>query len=254
MDLLRELLSLPISAGATQQSGRPAKAFDAWVAHELRRAGFPSDAVWPRMRRPRVLPEDLAPLESSIEVLRTELSKFESAGERLKPPSLRRAIRGVDGKLPGAKEAYILGDFYSKQVDVAVSSWRRGPDVIISTKTMFSPYRKNLKSRHEEAVGEVSSLRSRHPMATMGYAYHHLAVFPTRPRKRTPTRSLGLRRGSDRLGLSLDPSWRVPGSRGGSRCGTAGRKQRPPRCVHADRILNERPLLRGKGARCRGRY
>lgn len=52
-----------------------------------------------------------------------------------------------------------------------MSSWRRGPDLLISTKTMFSAYRKNLKNRHEEAVGEVSSLRRRHPMAAMGYAY-----------------------------------------------------------------------------------
>lgn len=36
---------------------------------------------------------------------------------------------------------------------------------------MFSSYRKNLKNRHEEAVGEATSLRARHPMATIGYAY-----------------------------------------------------------------------------------
>lgn len=80
-------------------------------------------------------------------------------------------MRALEGELPGTAEAYILGDFYSKQIDVAISSWRRGPDVLISTKTMFSSYRKNLKNRHEEAVGEVNSLRARHPMASMGYAY-----------------------------------------------------------------------------------
>ena len=67
--------------------------------------------------------------------------------------------------------SYILGDFYAKQIDVGMSSWQRGPDLLISTKTMFLSYGKNLKNRHEEAVGEVSSLRRRHPMATMGYAY-----------------------------------------------------------------------------------
>jgi hypothetical protein len=36
---------------------------------------------------------------------------------------------------------------------------------------MFSSYRKNLKNRHEEAVGEVDSLRRRHPMAAMGFAF-----------------------------------------------------------------------------------
>jgi CRISPR/Cas system CSM-associated protein Csm2 small subunit len=73
--------------------------------------------------------------------------------------------------MPGSHEAYILGHFYAKQIDVGLSSWQRGPDLLVSTKTMFSAYRKNLKNRHEEAVGEVSSLRRRHPMAAMGYAY-----------------------------------------------------------------------------------
>ena len=99
------------------------------------------------------------------------LADAEIGGEKIKPAALRRAIRALEGKLPGTSEAYILGDFYAKQIDVAISSWRRGPDVLISTKTMFSSYRKNLKNRHEEAVGEVMSLRARHPMATMGYAY-----------------------------------------------------------------------------------
>lgn len=171
LDLLRELLSLPISRGEIQQSGRVAKAFDAWVAHELRRAGFPSDAVWPRTMRPRVLPEDVAPLESRLSDLRRAFVDAEAGGERVQPPELRNAIRALEGRLPGAAEAYILGDFYAKQIDVTISSWRRGPDVLISTKTMFSSYRKNLKTRHEEAVGEVMSLRARHPMAAMGYAF-----------------------------------------------------------------------------------
>lgn len=171
LDLLRDLLSLPIGTGEKQESGRVAKAFDAWAAHELRRAGFPPDGVWPRTKRPRVLPEDAAALEQALADVAAGLVNAESGGEKLKPPALRRAIRALDGKLPGAGEAYILGDFYAKQIDVAISSWRRGPDVLISTKTMFSSYRKNLKNRHEEAVGEVMSLRARHPMATMGYAY-----------------------------------------------------------------------------------
>lgn len=171
LDLLRELLSVPIRTGEKQESGRVAKAFDAWVAHELRRAGFPPDAVWPRTRRPRVLPEDAVPLEQGLAELASAMAEAEAAGERVKPPKLRKAIRALEGRLPGASEAYILGDFYAKQIDVAISSWRRGPDVLVSTKTMFSSYRKNLKNRHEEAVGEVMSLRARHPMATMGYAY-----------------------------------------------------------------------------------
>lgn len=172
LDLLRELLTVPISTGDKQESGRPAKAFDAWIAHELRRSGFPRDAVWPRARRPRVLPDELASVERKLETLAVELRKAEEeSGKRLTPASLRRAIRALDDELPGTHEAYVLGDFYSKQIDVAISTWRRGPDILISTKTMFSSYRKNLRNRHEEAVGEVMSLRARHPMATMGYAY-----------------------------------------------------------------------------------
>lgn len=171
MDLLRKLLTIPISQGDRQESGKPAKALDTWIAQELRRAGFPEGSVWPRPRRPRVLAEGLADAEAKLERLDAELEHAEESGERLKPSSLRRAIREAVGSLPSNHEAYILGDFYAKQIDVGLSSWRRGPDLLISTKTMFSAYRKNLKNRHEEAVGEVSSLRRRHPMAAMGYAY-----------------------------------------------------------------------------------
>jgi hypothetical protein len=172
VDLFRDLLTIPISQGESQESGRPAKAFDAWIAHELRRAGFPPDAVWPRLRRPRVLAGGLERLEASIDQLGQQLAATEEASNsRLKPPGLRRAIRDVEKAMPSTHAAYILGDFYAKQIDVGMSSWQRGPDLLISTKTMFSAYRKNLKNRHEEAVGEVSSLRRRHPMAAMGYAY-----------------------------------------------------------------------------------
>lgn len=171
MDLLGELLSVPIGTAEKQASGRVAKAFDAWVGHELRRSGFPPDGVWPRTRQPRVLPEDAAHLEAGLDLLARVVADVQADGGEIEPPALRRAIAALDGMLPGASEAYILGDFYAKQIDVAISSWRRGADVLISTKTMFSSYRKNLKNRHEEAVGEVMSLRARHPMATMGYAY-----------------------------------------------------------------------------------
>ncbi|GAB4000712.1 hypothetical protein [Nocardioides marmoraquaticus] len=172
MDLLQALLSLPISQGDKQESGRPAKAFDAWIAQELRRAGFPPDAVWPRLRRPRVGVEGNGPLEDAVEELRVQLETVELAsGKRLQPARLRKAVTDVLRAVPGSANAYVLGDFYSKQIDVGLSSWKRGPDILISTKTMFSAYGKNLKNRHEEAVGEVLSLRRRHPMATMGYAY-----------------------------------------------------------------------------------
>jgi hypothetical protein len=179
-DLARRLLNDPVSRGyaTKQESGRVAKALDAWIAHELRRAGFPEDAVWPRRRRPRVRPADLAPAETAVEEALARLDEFEGrlrkfAGGK-KPPSLHRlrpAIARIDRALPGSANADILGRFYAKQVDVVVSSWQRGPDVLVSSKTQFSSYLNNKNNRYEEAVGEATNLRDRHPMAAMGFAF-----------------------------------------------------------------------------------
>ncbi|MDA0163143.1 hypothetical protein OM076_22910 [Solirubrobacter ginsenosidimutans] len=169
LDLLRDLLKLTL--GSAQRSGRIAKGLDAWIAHELRRAGFLHDAVWPRTRRPRILPADLADIEAAIDELVAAMEDAEATGPRLTPARVRRAIRNLNDKRLGEKDAYILGDFYAKQVDVVISSWRRGPELLVSTKTMFSSYRNNFKNRHEEAVGEVSTLRRRHPMAAMGFVF-----------------------------------------------------------------------------------
>jgi hypothetical protein len=192
LDLLRRLMTVPVEQGHArrQQSGRVAKSVDAWIAHELRRAGFPADSVWPRTRRPRVLPGDLAPVQEAVDTALDRLDIFveryerwlrraEAAGTRGKPPSLknlRAAIStiGASGKnkpLPGYSATHILGRFYMKQIDVAVSSWEHGPDVLISTKTQFSSYLNNKNNRYEEAVGEATNLRDRHPMAAMGFVY-----------------------------------------------------------------------------------
>jgi hypothetical protein len=165
LDLLRDLLAKTL--GTKQQSGRFAKALDAWIAHELRRAGFAADAVWPRTRQPRVVPSELADLEAAIDELAEALSNVGPAT----PAAVRRTARKVIRQKLGPNEAYILGDFYAKQVDVVISSWRRGPELLVSTKTMLSSYGRNFKNRHEEAVGEVDTLRRRHPMAAMGFAF-----------------------------------------------------------------------------------
>jgi hypothetical protein len=186
-DLARQLLAVPVSQGAAdeQESGRAAKALDAWVAHELRRAGFPADAVWPRPSRPRVRPADLSPTVEAVAEAIDRLDEYETRlakyaeqaakkGVKQSPPSLRfvrSAIRRAGDALPSAAAANILGRFYVKQVDVLVSSWQHGPDVLISGKTMFSSYLKNKNNRYEEAVGEITNLRDRHPMAAMGFAY-----------------------------------------------------------------------------------
>jgi hypothetical protein len=169
LDLLKQLLELTL--GTKQQSGRTAKALDAWIAHELRRAGYPADAVWPRTRRPRILPTELAPVETAIDEVVAAMQEHEKGGSKLEPERLRKAIKTLNERRLTRSDAYILGDFYAKQVDVVIASWRRGPEVLVSTKTMFSSYRNNLRNRHEEAVGEVSTLRRRHPMAAMGLAF-----------------------------------------------------------------------------------
>lgn len=58
-ELLQTLLAIPIEAGSGSESGRLANAIDAWVATELRRAGFPADEVWSRLTKPRVLPREV---------------------------------------------------------------------------------------------------------------------------------------------------------------------------------------------------
>lgn len=163
--LLERLLRLTL--GTTQQSRRTANAFDAWIANELRRSGFAPDAVWPRTRQPRTLPADHRGLEAAIDELLDAASEAQSE----LPERIRRALRVLEEQRSLSPRTYILGDFYAKEVDVVIASWRRGPEVLVSTKSMFSSYRNNLRNRHEEAVGEVTTLRGRHPMAAMGFAF-----------------------------------------------------------------------------------
>lgn len=186
-DLLRKLLAVPIKQGHAEEqaTGRVAKAVDAWIAHELRRSGFPEDGVWPRRGRPRVLPADLQPAKTQvIEALarvhefEERLRRYEEAAQRkgLKQdaPSLwriRPAINNIAEALPGSSKADVLGRFYTKEVDVVVSAWQRGPDVLVSSKTQFTSYLNNKNNRYEEAIGEAKNLRDRYPMAAMGYAY-----------------------------------------------------------------------------------
>jgi hypothetical protein len=172
--LLHDLLAVPIEQGhaSAQQSGRVAKSLDAYIAHELRRAGFPDSAVFPRARQPRVLAGEFSVVEENIQAVIAALADHEAeSGERLKPAALRSAISRLARSLPGAPDANILGRFYAKQVDVVISDWRRGPDVLVSGKSQFSSYLNNKNNRYEEAIGEAHNLRDRYPMAAMGYAY-----------------------------------------------------------------------------------
>lgn len=178
-DLLQRILQVPIAAGHpdAQQSGRVAKALDAWVAHELRRSGFAEHAVFPRCRQPRVLSGELAALEAQLDIVMDLLAAAETelrdagGGTYLRPVPFRHAVAKLRRLLPGGSDSNILGRFYVKEVDVVVSDWRRGPDVLISTKTQFSSYLNNKNNRYEEAIGEAVNLRGRYPMAAMGYVF-----------------------------------------------------------------------------------
>lgn len=172
--ILHDLLAIPIGQGAaqSQRSGRVAKSLDAYIAHELRRAGFSESAVFPRPFQPRALAPEFRALEQSVQTVLKELADFESAtGTRLKPALLRAAIAQLARSMPGSSDTSILGRFYVKQVDVVVSDWRHGPDILVSGKTQFSSYLNNKNNRYEEAIGEAHNLRDRYPMAAMGYAY-----------------------------------------------------------------------------------
>lgn len=133
--------------------------------------------MFPRRRRPRVLSPEFAPLEAQLDQVLAVLAQEEAdlkergVGTYLRPVKFRHAVARLRHLLPGSANADVLGRFYVKQVDVVVSTWQRGPDVLVSTKTQFSSYLNNKNNRYEEAVGEATNLRDRYPMAAMGFAF-----------------------------------------------------------------------------------
>lgn len=152
---LRQLLGVPAFLQANSQSGVPALAVDVWAAYELRRAGFDPDKVWPRAVAPRVLPQEV-------------LAFVRALPTRQRDELLERiSVRGTGG----APSANILGKNYVKQVDVVMSSWATGPELLISTKRMDSSFGKNAANRVEESYGDAKNLRSRHPQAALGFLY-----------------------------------------------------------------------------------
>lgn len=155
LEVLAELVGLPIAAGSGSESGRLAKAIDLWLASELRRAGFDPDEVWPRSREPRVLPRDLALYLRSLPQKERESTAGRIARNRKVAPS----------------EARVLGRAYVKQVDVVIAQWSRGPELLVSTKSMVSSFRNNLANRFEEAYGDAKNLRGRYPLASMGFLF-----------------------------------------------------------------------------------
>ena len=154
---LRLLLAVPLLLAATSQSGVPALALDVWTAYEMRRAGFDPDRVWPRETVPRVLPGEVTTLMSGL------------------PRGLEAQVRDrvASGRVRGITlaSANVLGKNYVKQVDVVMSSWQTGPELMVSTKRMDSSFGKNAANRVEESYGDAKNLRLRHPQAALGFFY-----------------------------------------------------------------------------------
>ncbi|PRZ39653.1 hypothetical protein CLV47_11817 [Antricoccus suffuscus] len=157
-DVLTRLLGVPLYLRAVPRTGVPALALDVWTSYELRRAGFDSDAVWPRPSAPRVLP---APIVSLLQ----KVTKPERE-------ALWNRLRGATPPAgAAASSASILGKNYLKQVDVVMSNWVAGPELLISTKRMDSSFGNNAANRVEESYGDAKNLRLRHPLAALGFMY-----------------------------------------------------------------------------------
>lgn len=158
-DLLCDLLAVPLRLGLETQSGMPAKAIDVWLSHELRRAGFDRDEVWPRPTDPRVLPREVAKLRGFGGMTKLSGELF----ERIDSGKVQGGVTGANAK--------ILGKTYEKQVDVVMAQWARGPELMISTKRMDSSFGKNALNRIEESYGDAKNLRGRHPLAATGFLF-----------------------------------------------------------------------------------
>lgn len=157
-DILVRLLGVPLYLEAETTTGVPALALDVWLSYELRRAGFDPDAAWPRPTAPRILP---GPIVSLLE--KVTAKEREALWKRL------RAATPPAGA--AASSANILGKNYLKQVDVVMSNWVAGPELLISTKRMDSSFGKNAANRVEESYGDAKNLRLRHPLAALGFVY-----------------------------------------------------------------------------------
>jgi hypothetical protein len=157
-DTLVRLLGVPLHLKAATTTGVPALALDVWLSYEFRRAGFDPEAIWPRPTSPRILPGPVVSLLSKV-----------TARER---EALWKRLRA---KTPpagaAASSASILGKNYLKQVDVVMSNWAAGPELLISTKRMDSSFGKNAANRVEESYGDAKNLRLRHPLAALGFVY-----------------------------------------------------------------------------------
>lgn len=157
-ETLIKLLGVPLYLKAPTTTGVPALALDAWLSYELRRSGFDADAAWPRPSAPRILPGPIVSLLNKVTA-----KERDALWKRLRAKTLPTGA--------AASSANILGKNYLKQVDVVMSNWAAGPELLISTKRMDSSFGKNAANRVEESYGDAKNLRLRHPLAALGFVY-----------------------------------------------------------------------------------
>lgn len=166
LDLLHSLIEVALQGRQGDNTGDFARAFDCWAAVELRRAGFPPDAVWPREVMPRVLANELALL----------LDRVTKGGSAAQSRELRAhlsdwlATHDKSARI-APTDARVLGGVYTKQADVLVADWATGVELMISTKSMLGSYGKNLRNRFEESFGDSINLKQRFPMGTFGFMF-----------------------------------------------------------------------------------
>ena len=115
-EMLNELLSVSAANGKSAQSGELAKGLDMWIAAEIRRAGFEEVGIWPRLHMPRALDPAILDFIQSL------------------PAGLAEQCCYQLPKRYKSSQASILGAAYNKQVDVGMSGWLTGPEILISTK------------------------------------------------------------------------------------------------------------------------
>ena len=102
--------------------------------------------------------------------LTTSPRLVESLPRDLRSSVQQRLDKGFSGGTASAS-ANLLGKNYVKQVDVVMSAWQTGPELMISTKRMDSSFGKNAANRVEESYGDAKNLSLRHPQAALGFMY-----------------------------------------------------------------------------------
>lgn len=150
--------------GKETTAGVLAKALDAWLAYELRRAGFDPEAVWPRASTPRIVPRAITSLFEAFE------AKNGASAAEIAPVRARLYGTSAPSGLVSAN-ASVLGKMYTKQVDVLLTDALTGPELLISTKRMDGSIGNNAANRIEESYGDAKNLRGRHPLTALGFVF-----------------------------------------------------------------------------------